>query len=195
MRSSLKVSRELLECIIVSEKEGKLVSGIITETEAYPSSDPTSHAYNKEPTPRTEIQYEDGRYLYEYLIMGLYTITSIVTGKKGNADVSFIRSIEPLDGIEIMRKRRNYLGKDKLRIASGPGMLSQALGLTPKDNGLFICNPNSEIRLYKPNSINIKIGTGPRINLGVNRAKTEKEAQKSINQPWRFYIKESKFLS
>jgi len=195
MQSSLQVSPELLGCIVVSEKESNLVSGIITETEAYPSSDPTSHAYDRKSTPRTAIQYEKGGYLYEYLIMGLYTITSIVTGVKGKADVSFIRSIQPFKGIDVMRKRRNYFGNDLHRISCGPGMLSQALGLTPKDNELFICNPDSKVRLYKPNSINIKIGTGPRINLGVNRAKTEKEAKKSINQPWRFFIKGSKFLS
>ncbi|MFH1547444.1 MAG: DNA-3-methyladenine glycosylase, partial [bacterium] len=150
IRPSLKVSPDLLGCIIVSSKESKIVAAKITETEAYPSSDPTSHAYERKPTIRTAIQYKNGGYLYEYLIMGLYTITSIVTSKKGEADVSFIRSVEPIEGIEIMRERRKYFGKDLKRIASGPGLLSQALGLTPKDNCMYICDKNSEIKIFKP---------------------------------------------
>ncbi|MFH1547524.1 MAG: DNA-3-methyladenine glycosylase, partial [bacterium] len=166
-----------------------------TETEAYPSSDPTSHAYERKPTIRTAIQYKNGGYLYEYLIMGLYTITSIVTGNQGEADVSFIRSVEPIEGVKTMRERRKYFGKNLKRIASGPGLLSQALGLTPKDNCMYICDKNSEIKIFKPSLNDFKIGTGTRINLGTNRAKTKEEATQSINQPWRFYIKGSNFLS
>lgn len=99
LRDSLEVAPDLLGKVVVTRRNGIITAALITETEAYPSWDAASHLYGKDkPTPRTAIQFDDGGILYMYLIMGIHTMTSIVTGKKGEADVVFIRSVQPVIG-------------------------------------------------------------------------------------------------
>ncbi len=121
IQNSIVVAPQLIGCVIETNRQGVVTSGRITETEAYPSYDVASHAFGNKRTSRTEIQYSRGGKLYIYQIMGLYLMTSIVVGEEGNADVVFVRSIEPLEGIEEMRQRRRYVGDDETRVASGPG--------------------------------------------------------------------------
>lgn len=193
-QSSVQVASQLIGCVIGTRKQGFITSGRITETEAYPSYDVASHAFGNKRTPRTEIQYSRGGRLYVYQIMGLHLMTSIVVGEEGNADVVFIRSIEPLKGLEEMRQRRGYKGEDKTKLASGPGMLSIALGITKSDNGIAVYDRYSEIRVYKDDKYVGEIGVGVRINLGVH-GKDKEEARLAAERQWRFYDKNSKFIS
>lgn len=192
--NSLTVAPSLIGCVINTSRDGFITTARITETEAYPSYDAASHAFGNKRTPRTEIQYASGGKLYIYQIMGLHLMTSIVVGIEGIADVVFIRSVEPLEGIDEMETRRDYAGEDVRKIASGPGMLSVALGITRNDNGILVCKETSDVRIYRDDKYVGELGIGLRINLGVH-GKDEIEAQKSVQQPWRYFDKNSRFLS
>jgi len=194
-QNSLVVAPALVGCVIFTERNGEVTGGIITETEAYPAFDPASHVYGlKRVTPRTEVQYKEGGCLYVYLIMGLHVMTSVVTSRSGVADVVFIRSLEPLIGIEEMRKRRKYFGKDLRRLTAGPGRLSEALDIGLQDQSKSLFDPDSKVTILKDNLFCAPIESGKRVNLGVSKAKGN-EAQVSVDQPWRFYLKDSLFLS
>lgn len=194
LQDSLTVAPALVGCVIETSKNGLVVSGRITETEAYPSFDAASHAFKGKRTPRTETQFGKGGSLYIYQIMGLHLMTSVVTGEEEVADVVFIRSLEPLTGIETMKERRGYSGNSLKRVASGPGMLSVALGITKDDNSSVIYEDTSTVRIYKDNSYTGKVSSGARINLGVHGV-TDEEAKQAIEQPWRFFDEDSEFLS
>lgn len=193
-QDSLTVAPALLGCVIQTYKNGVLVSGRIVETEAYPSHDAASHAFQGKRTSRTDIQFTKGGSLYVYQIMGLHLMTSIVVGEEGIADVVFIRSIEPLEGVNVMRQTRNYFGDDVRRIASGPGMLSVALGITKSDSGTIVYGKYSHIKLFRDSRYVCTVERGKRINLGVHGV-SQDEASKAVEQPWRFFDPTSKFLS
>lgn len=194
IQDSLIVAPSLIGCVMQTKKHGVVTSGRITETEAYPSYDAASHAFDGKRTPRTEIQFSKGGKLDIYQIMGLHLMTSVVVGEEGNADVVFIRSIEPLEGIEEMQKRRNYYGEDKRRLASGPGVLSIALGIARDDNGKLVYDPSSEVRFFKDTGYVGGVSTGSRINLGVH-GKDEEKGKVAIERKWRFFEPNSAFLS
>jgi DNA-3-methyladenine glycosylase len=123
----------------------------------------------------------------------MYIMTSIVTNDKDIPDVSFIRSIEPIYGKEVMFKRRRI--NNERNLSNGPGRVSECLGISIEDQGKDLINMHSDIYIVKPIlPQNINICTGKRINLGMH-GKTEKDASDAINRDWRFYIKGSKFLS
>jgi len=192
-RDSIAVSKELLGCILVSEKDNILTGGKIVETEAYPNTDAGSHVYKRNVTERTKYQLLDGGHLYLYLIYGMYIMTSIVTNDKGIPDVSFIRSMEPIYGKDVMFKRRGV--NNEKNLSNGPGRLSECLGISIKDQGKDLVSTDSDIYILKPIiPQEIVISSGKRINLGMH-GKEKKDALNAINVNWRFYIEGSKFLS
>ncbi len=192
-RDSIAVSKELLGCILVSEKDNILTGGKIVETEAYPNTDAGSHVYKRNVTERTKYQLLDGGHLYLYLIYGMYIMTSIVTNDKGIPDVSFIRSMEPIYGKDVMFKRRGV--NNEKNLSNGPGRLSECLGISIKDQGKDLVSTDSDIYILKPIiPQEIVISSGKRINLGMH-GKEKGEALNAINENWRFYIQGSDFLS
>ena len=192
-RDSITVSKELLGCILVSEKDNVLTGGRIVETEAYPYTDAGSHVFKRNVTERTKYQLLEGGHLYLYLIYGMYVMTSIVTNDKGIPDVSFIRSMEPIYGKDVMFKRRGV--NNEKNLSNGPGRLSECLGISIKDQGKDLVSTDSDIYILKPIiPQEIVISSGKRINLGMH-GKEKKDALNAINVNWRFYIEGSKFLS
>ena len=195
-RSSLELAPDLLGKVIVTHRGGITTAALITETEAYPSWDAASHLFGKDkPTPRTKIQYESGGALYMYLIMGIHTMTSIVAGKEGEADVVFIRSVQPIVGINTMRSRRLHTKEVLPPLTSGPGRLSVALGMRLEDNGKKVFSPDSHTKVIElPDIDKPNIGTSQRVNVGVHGSSTE-QANLAIERTWRFFISGSGFLS
>lgn len=192
-RDSIAVSKELLGCILVSEKDNVLTGGRIVETEAYPYTDAGSHVFKRNVTERTKYQLLEGGHLYLYLIYGMYIMTSIVTNDKGIPDVSFIRSMEPIYGKDVMFKRRGI--NNEKNLSNGPGRLSECLGISIRDQGKDLGSTDSDIYILKPIvPQKIIISSGKRINLGMH-GKEKGDALNAINVNWRFYIKGSKFLS
>lgn len=127
--SAVEVARQLLGKELCTNINGKLTSGIITETEAYMGvNDKASHSWNNRRTQRTEIMYHEGGVAYVYLCYGIHSLFNVVTNLKDVPHAVLIRSIIPKRGIEIIKKRRP-VNKPLKQIASGPGMVSQALGI------------------------------------------------------------------
>ena len=123
------VSRELLGKYLCTNINGQFTCGKIVETEAYCGrNDKACHANDGLRTKRTEIMYHAGGVAYVYLCYGIHRLFNIVTNKNGLADAVLIRAIEPVEGMEVMLKRRK-IEKISARLCAGPALLTQALGI------------------------------------------------------------------
>lgn len=128
------LAKDLLGKMLVTNINGQLTGGIITETEAYlGSADKASHAYNNRKTARTQTMFQEGGIAYVYLCYGLHHLLNIVTSAINNPNTILIRSIHPISGIDIMEQRRNKKILDK-NFSTGPGSVSKALGVTTSLN-------------------------------------------------------------
>ncbi len=123
------LARQLIGKALVTNFNGEYTSGIITETEAYAGAvDKASHAYGERRTSRTETMYAQGGTGYVYLCYGIHHLFNVVTNVEGIPHAVLIRGVKPLEGIDIMRARRNFPKTDKI-LSAGPGTVSQALGI------------------------------------------------------------------
>jgi DNA-3-methyladenine glycosylase len=185
MRSTTSVALDLLGKKLVRVYKGKRIAGIITEVEAYlGAADRACHTFGHRRTKRTEMMYAEGGCAYIYLIYGMYNCFNVVTEKEGVPEAVLIRSLEPVEGIEQMRKFR---GKSKLTdLCTGPGKLGEALHLTRDLNGQSL---NSDILFIEdaPKIKSSKIVKTSRI--GVHYAGEHAE------WPLRFYIRDSGHVS
>lgn len=181
------IAQELLGKVLVTNIDGKVTSGIITETEAYAGvTDKASHAYGGRRTNRTEIMYHDAGTVYVYLCYGIHHLFNMVTNIEGVPHAVLIRAIEPLDGIPIMLQRRN---KEKLdaTLTAGPGAMSQALGITTKYTGVRL---DEGLISIEDRGIVIKsIDIEARTRVGVAYAKED------ALLPYRFSIRGNKYVS
>src|SRR5258706_14063926 len=102
------VARDLLgKLIVVPDAEGRRVSGMIVETEAYLGvTDRAAHSYGGRRTPRNEATYLAGGHVYVFFVYGMYYQLNVVTGPAEHPPVVLIRAVQPGEGIEIMRERR-----------------------------------------------------------------------------------------
>ncbi|MHA1675849.1 MAG: DNA-3-methyladenine glycosylase, partial [Candidatus Njordarchaeales archaeon] len=124
-RYTVDVARDLLGKVLVRVLSSEqILAGIIVETEAYRGQDdPASHAYGRK-TPRNAIMYGKPGYSYVYFIYGMYHCLNVVTEPEGVPAAVLIRAVEPIFGIELMKKYRNT---DKIsNLTNGPGKLCQA---------------------------------------------------------------------
>ncbi len=129
------LARDLLGKVLCTRVNGVLTQGIIRETEAYNGIvDKACHAFGGRRTARTEIMFWKGGHAYVYLCYGIHHLFNVVTGSEDQPTAILIRGIEPLEGIDEMLKRRKK--KDPRKLASGPGTLSQALGIHTSHTGL-----------------------------------------------------------
>jgi len=180
------IAKKLIGKVLATRINGVLTSGIITETEAYHQQEKACHAYNGRRTSRTEILFGPGGQSYVYLCYGIHNLFNVTTGMKGEAAAVLIRALKPLKGLSIMLDRR---GLDQLetRLTIGPGNLTKALGINLLNNGMHLAEAKDLwIESYQQISEN-QICTSERI--GVDYA--EEDAQ----LPWRFYLKNSKWVS
>ena len=181
LRDGLTVARALIGKKLVTNLPEGLTSGIIVETEAYMGTiDAASHTY-KGKTERTRIFYGAGGFVYVYLIYGMYLCTNVIANVENVPEAVLIRALEPVDGVELMKSRRN---KNNLReLCSGPGKLSQALGITKNFYGADLCGNEIFIETAK----NLRVETTKRINVDY--------AGEAVNYLWRFIAKDNNFLS
>ncbi|KAA3611097.1 MAG: DNA-3-methyladenine glycosylase [Calditrichaeota bacterium] len=137
-----QIAKELLGKILVTNFDGQLTSGKIVETESYAGvTDKASHAYSGRRTKRTEIMYGPAGTVYVYLIYGIYSLFNIVTNKNDIPHAVLIRAIEPVDGINKMLERRK-MERAKYNLSAGPGLLTQALGISTIHNAQNVMNGN-----------------------------------------------------
>lgn len=152
-----------------------ITGGIITETEAYAGvEDRASHAFGGRRTKRTETLYHAGGIAYVYLCYGLYPLLNVVTNEEGIPHAVLIRAIDPTQGLEVIQRRR----RGKLPLAGGPGMLTQALGITMEMNGQSL--HSASLWIEGATSENRTILADKRI--GVEYAKED------ALLPWRFRL-------
>ncbi|HTA36454.1 MAG TPA: DNA-3-methyladenine glycosylase [Solirubrobacteraceae bacterium] len=132
-RPVLDVARELIGCVVEHEH----CAGVIVETEAYHESEPACHAFVGL-TPRTKVIFGEPGVAYVYRSYGIHALLNAVCESAGVGAAVLIRALAPLEGLELMRERRGALGGRELRdaeLCSGPGKLTQALGVELGENG------------------------------------------------------------
>ena len=186
-KSVVKIARDLLGKILVTNFEGIYSSGRIVETEAYNGIvDKASHAYNSRRTKRTTIMYLPGGVAYVYLIYGIHHLFNVVTNIEEEPHAVLIRAIEPLAGIDTMLKRMKKTVPD-YTIGKGPGNVSKALGISTIHTGvslmnreIFIADDGTRI---KPSSI-----TATK-RIGVDYAADD------ALLPYRFIVKDNPYVS
>ncbi|MEM9896126.1 MAG: DNA-3-methyladenine glycosylase [Bacteroidota bacterium] len=179
----VKIAKDLLGMVLFSKIDGMLTAGKIVETEAYCGrGDKACHA-NGKITPRTEVMYREGGVAYVYLCYGIHHLINVVTNARGQADAVLIRALEPITGMNEMKLRRGERAK---KLASGPGTLTQAMGIKVGMTGtdllgdqIWIGNP------LERESIDIETDT----RIGVEYA------EEDALRPWRFLIANNSFVS
>ena len=183
---TLSVARGLLgKLIVVPDEQGRRVSGMIVETEAYLGvEDRAAHSYAGRRTPRNEITYSVGGHVYVFFIYGMYYQLNVVTGPAEHPHVVLIRAVEPVEGIDIMRERRGKM-PDK-NLTSGPGKLCIALNIDRRLNGEDLLG--GKIWLEDHLSLDAAdIAAGTRIGIDY--------AGEDAAKPWRFWVKDNIYVS
>jgi DNA-3-methyladenine glycosylase len=174
------LAKDLIGKLLVTEKGSIRTSGIIVETEAYRGADDKAcHAFNYRRTARTETMFREGGHSYVYLCYGIHPLFNIVANKKGEPDAVLIRALAPWEGIELMKERRPKIKESKL--ASGPGCLTKALGISLHHNTLLL-KPQTGIWLEE---------TPPGFDRFASEAKTRigvDYAGEDAKRPWRFVM-------
>jgi len=154
------------------------VGGIIVEVEAYHHTDPAAHSF-RGPTPRNRVMFGPPGFTYVYRSYGIHWCVNFVCEKEGSASAVLIRALEPTHGVAAMRRRRHLV--DERSLCSGPGKLTEALGITDRHNGLALDAP--PIALHT-RTVEPEVVAGVRIGI-----------TKAVELPWRYGLKGSKFLS
>lgn len=180
------VARELLgKLLVVPADKGKRVSGKIVEVEAYRGpQDRAAHSYGGRRTKRTETMYGIGGTAYVFFVYGMYYQFNVVTNTADAPHAVLIRAIEPVGGIELMRKRRH--GQSDHNLTNGPGKLCIAMGIDRKLDATDLLGERVwlEAGQLVPRA---QIASGPRIGIDY--------AEEWVDKPWRFWIKDNAYVS
>jgi DNA-3-methyladenine glycosylase len=174
-RSVHEVARELIGCTLLYEGCG----GVIVETESYEADDPACHAYVGL-TERTKVLFGPPGYAYVYLSYGIHSLLNAVAEPEGEAAAVLIRALEPTDGLEAMRERRGP--KPDHELCSGPGKLTEALGIGLSDNDRDLTQ--EPFLIMPPEGERPEIVTGRRIGI-----------TKAVENPWRFCAVDNRNVS
>jgi DNA-3-methyladenine glycosylase len=174
-RSVHDVARDLIGCQLFFAGVG----GTIVETESYERDDPACHAYVGL-TDRTEILFGPPGRAYVYLSYGIHSLLNAVAEPEGEAAAVLFRALQPTAGLEAMRARRGERPDGEL--CSGPGKLTEALGIGLERNGADLgADP---FLLLEPEGPAAEVLAGPRIGIS-----------KAVDRPWRFSAAGSRFVS
>jgi DNA-3-methyladenine glycosylase len=177
---TIELARFLIGKIVVHELPKARLSGRIVETEAYPPGDPAGHHF-RGPTPRIRSMYRAQGHAYVFFNYGAHFMLNVVSEPEGTASAILIRAIEPLEGIELMKR---YRKTDRLLdLTRGPGRLAAALKIDRRHDGVDLCTDDA-LWLGDSNYPVGEIGTSVRI--GITRA---------AGQPFRFYERGNPFVS
>jgi DNA-3-methyladenine glycosylase len=185
-RPTLEVARDLLGKVLVHDRRGVRTAGIIVEVEAYiGETDPACHAAPG-PTRRNEPLYGPPGHAYVYLNYGIHCLVNVVAEADGFPAAVLVRALDPLEGIDVMRRRRARVMKGRRRppdvsalpqheLCRGPGNLTMAMGITLLENRLDLLGD----RLFvEDRGLDVgAIAWGPRIGIKVG-----------TEHPWRAYV-------
>lgn len=180
-RATLDVARDLIGKVLVHETRAGLAAGRIVEVEAYiGEDDPACHAAPG-PTRRNEPLYGPAGIAYVYLNYGIHFLTNVVTEADGFPAAVLLRALEPIEGIELMERRRTGRARGAAMspvegLCRGPGNLSKALGITLRQNRLDMTAADSPLRIEDWRLKAGELAWGPRIGIRVG-----------VDHPWRCY--------
>ena len=179
-RPALQVAPDLLGMVLVRRSpSGARVAARIVETEVYRPDDEASHSF-RGPTARNATMFGPPGHLYVYFTYGMHHCANVVTGT-GEGSAVLLRSAEPLEGHSVMRRRRG--GRSELELCRGPAKLTQAFGLTRKQDGVDLTGDT--IRIERGASVPRRaIARGPRVGISSGR-----------ERPWRFWIEGDLYVS
>ena len=176
-RPVVEVARDLIGCVVAHDG----CSGVIVETEAYHDSEPACHAYVGL-TERTRVLFGPPGHAYVYRSYGIHACLNAVCEPPGVGAAVLIRALEPVEGIDLMRERR---GLERLEdLCSGPGKLTQALGIELVDNGCDLARGPVLIKRKPRAWREVPVAASRRIGI-----------TKAVELPWRFCAAGSRFLS
>ena len=184
-RSTLTVARELLGKWLVRIVDGQRLSGLIMEVEAYIGEDDAACHAACGRTPRNEVMYGPPGYAYVYFIYGMHHCLNVVTEEEGFPAAVLIRALEPLEGLDIMRRYRS--GRPDRELTNGPAKLCQALAIDRGFNRVDLCT--GEVLFIEEGRMvaQEEVGTSPRIGI--------KADELAMSVPWRFYLQGNDFVS
>jgi len=187
MRDVHIVAKELLGKFLVRRVGRKYLKGKIVEVEAYDGSvDKAAHTYGGK-TKRNEIMFNEGGFLYVYFTYGMHFCSNVVTGKINEGKAVLLRAVEPLSMLDIMALNRfgkkNISTLELKNLTNGPAKICEAFGIMRSDNGTDLLGNEIFILNSQKLSEN-KIAASVRIGI-----------KKSVDLPWRYYIKNNSFLS
>jgi DNA-3-methyladenine glycosylase len=176
-RSVHEVARDLIGCRLLHAGKG----GVIVETESYEQDDPACHAYAGL-TERTEVLFGPPGRAYVYLSYGIHSLLNAVAEPEGDAAAVLIRALEPTSGIAEMRTRRG--GRPDHELCSGPGKLTEALGVGLEVNGADLASEPFCLLPPEGDWREVEVATGPRIGI-----------TKAVDRPWRFCAAGNPYVS
>jgi DNA-3-methyladenine glycosylase len=176
------VAAELVGLVVVSTVGGERTAGRIVETEAYLGyDDPASHGYLHRRNARNAALFGPPGLWYVYLSYGMHWCANLVCQRAGLANAVLLRALEPIEGLDVMRRRRGRMPDRQL--CSGPGKLCQALGITRDLDGLHM--PRSTVVVLRGEPvIGRTIAATPRIGI-----------TKAADWPLRFHLAGSPWTS
>ena len=177
-RDSVAVARDLLGKVLVHDD----TAGIIVETEAYPGGDDLASHSARGLTPRTSVIFGPPGHAYVYLIYGMYDCLNLVADLDGTAGCVLLRALEPVAGVERMRQRRPRARKVE-DLASGPGRLTLAMGITRAHNGVDVTRGSLVVR-EPAGAPPVEIAVTKRIGI-----------RHCAERPLRFLIRGNRFVS
>jgi DNA-3-methyladenine glycosylase len=175
-----ELANALLGCELVHESPEGPTAGIIVETESYHETDEASHTFRGK-TKRNEVMFGPSGYAYIYFTYGMHYCFNITAEEEGVGAAVLLRALEPTQGIDLMKQRRD---KERVHdLCSGPAKLVQAMGITKADYGKPVFA--GELRLNpREEAPSLLIRSGPRV--GISKAK---------DKPWRFWLEDNPFVS
>ena len=191
LKDTVAVARQLLGKLLVHEVDGKRISGIIVETEAYlGTEDRAAHTFGGRRTLRNEAMYGPGGHAYIYFIYGMYYCFNVVTGHEGVPEAVLVRALEPVEGLDFMaaaRYKKDYAPlstRQSINLTNGPGKLCMALIIDRSLNGEDLCGSRVYIedRNETPDICSSK-------RIGIDYAGDDRDL------PLRFYIQNNKYVS
>ena len=177
-RHTVEVARDLLGKVLVHKR----TAGVIVETEAYLGGDDLAAHSARGITERTRVIFGPAGHAYVYFIYGMYECLNLVCEPEGKPGCVLIRALEPLAEIERMRERRPAARKDK-DLASGPGKLTLAMGITRAQNGVDVTRGPLVVR-EPAQKRHVEIAVTPRIGI-----------TKCADLPLRFILRGNRFVS
>lgn len=170
-RDTLEVAKGLLGCRLCRRIDGKILSGIIVETEAYTQDDPACHAFRGK-TPRAITLFKQPGIAYVYFIYGMYHCFNVITEPEETAGAVLIRALEPVGGAVCGAA------------TNGPAKLCREFQITKELNEIDLTSKESVLWIEEGSVPKSKIHTTTRIGI-----------KQAADYPWRFYVKDNRFVS